>query len=143
MFEYLNKRYKEEKLKFNRYLCTRIHNKSTDRINRYKIMYIECAKSISTTDHKIIGRLYMVFGGLASVLGTFFSILIRIQLANSNSELLLDNYHYYNSIITLHGIIMIFMVVMPIMIGGFGNIFLPIMIGSPEVAFPRLNNMSF
>jgi heme/copper-type cytochrome/quinol oxidase subunit 1 len=85
----------------------------------------------------------MVFGGLASVLGTFFSILIRIQLANSNSELLLDNYHYYNSIITLHGIIMIFMVVMPIMIGGFGNIFLPIMIGSPEVAFPRLNNMSF
>lgn len=113
------------------------------KLRTYKLFLHELSEAVITTDHKLIGKLYIIFGAFSSIQGTFFSIIIRIQLSNSNSELLLENYHYYNSIITLHGIIMIFMVVMPILIGGFGNIFLPIMIGAPEMAFPRLNNMSF
>ena len=100
--------------------------------------------SILTTDHKFIGQLYMFFGALASIMGTFFSYLIRAHLAFSDqSGPLLDNVALYNSIVTLHGIIMIFMFVMPVLIGGLGNFFLPIMVGAPEMAFPRLNNTSF
>jgi cytochrome c oxidase subunit 1 len=102
------------------------------------------SKAIITTDHKLIGQLYISFGAFSAIIGTYFSYIIRAQLMYSDmSGPLLDNVSLYNSIVTLHGIIMIFMFVMPVLIGGFGNFFLPIMVGAPEMAFPRLNNMSF
>jgi len=102
------------------------------------------AKAIYTTDHKFIGQLYIAFGFFSSLIGSIFSFLIRLHLSSHDqSGILLENASLYNSLVTLHGIIMIFMFVMPILIGGFGNFFLPIMIGSPEMAFPRLNNISF
>ena len=55
---------------------------------------------------------------------------------------MLSNYHVYSVFITAHGIIMIFFVVMPVLIGGTGNIILPIQLSSPDVVFPRLNNLS-
>jgi heme/copper-type cytochrome/quinol oxidase subunit 1 len=87
--------------------------------------------------------MYLVFGGFSAIIGTLMSFLIRLQLSTPYGGFLTENPGMYNSLVTMHGIIMIFMFVMPVLIGGFGNIFLPIMIGAPEVAFPRLNNISF
>ena len=101
-------------------------------------------KCLYTVDHKLIGQMYVFFGALSAIIGTFLSYLIRSHLSyGDETGFFLNNSHLYNSVVTLHGIIMIFMFVMPVLIGGFGNIFLPIMIGSPEMAFPRLNNISF
>lgn len=96
-----------------------------------------------TTNHKRIGILYLLFGFFNGFLAVLLSMLIRIEAAFPGDQIIFENYQFYNMIVTMHGVIMLFIVILPILFGGFGNYFVPILIGAPDMAFPRLNNFSF
>jgi heme/copper-type cytochrome/quinol oxidase subunit 1 len=77
------------------------------------------------------------------MVGTGMSVIIRMELSGGNAQYLHGNNHLFNVLITGHAIAMIFLFVMPVLIGAFGNFYLPIMIGAVDMAFARLNNISF
>ncbi len=95
---------------------------------------------VATVDHKRIGILYLLTSIVFFGIGGIEALLIRIQLAHPESHFL--DPETFNQIFTMHGTTMIFLVVMPTLVG-FANYFVPLMIGARDMAFPRLNAMSY
>ena len=98
------------------------------------------ASWLVTTDHKRVGILYVSTSLLFFLGGGVLALLMRSQLATANEHFIVRG--TYDELFTLHGTVMIFLVVVPIL-AGFGNFLVPLMIGARDVAFPRLNAMSY
>lgn len=96
---------------------------------------------LTSTDHKRIGLMYMYAILAFFVVGVVLGLLMRVELFKPGETIM--GPQTYNGVFTLHGIIMIFMVVIPGLSAIFGNILMPIMIGAEDVAFPKLNLMSW
>jgi len=112
------------------------HTQPTGFIRRY----------LFSTDHKVIAKQYLSLSLAMALVGGFTSYLIRWQLAWPETNIPgwgpigPDD---YNAIITMHGTVMVFFVAMPFLLGAFGNFLIPLMIGANDMAFPRLNMISF
>lgn len=93
-----------------------------------------------TTNHKDIGTLYLFFSLIMLFVGGGMALLIRLQLFQPGARFFDPN--FYNELVTVHGLIMVFGVIMPAFVG-LANWMIPMMIGAPDMALPRLNNWSF
>lgn len=98
------------------------------------------ARWLFTTNHKDIGTLYLCLSGLLFFVAGTMALLIRAHLFQPGTHLF--NANTYNELVTLHGLVMIFGVIMPAFVG-LANWMIPLMIGAPDMALPRLNNWSF
>ncbi|MFN7669542.1 MAG: cbb3-type cytochrome c oxidase subunit I [Planctomycetota bacterium] len=107
--------------------------------------YLNCSSGFwswaSTLDHKRIGIMYLIGTGLAFLAGGLFALLVRLHLWQPDGMLFSND--QYNQIFTLHGAFMVFLFVIPAIPGSLGNMVLPLMLGTKDVALPRLNLLSF
>src|SRR3954468_17302777 len=95
---------------------------------------------LTTTDHKVIGHLYLVTSFVFFVIAGIMAELMRTELARPGLQILSPE--QYNQLFTMHGTIMLLFFATPLFVG-FANVIMPLQIGSPDVAFPRLNMFSF
>ena len=106
-----------------------------------------------STNHKDIGILYLFTAGIVGFVAVALTVYMRLELMNPGVQYMCmegfaaeecsPNGHLWNTVVTAHGVLMMFFVVIPALFGGFGNYFMPLHIGAPDMAFPRLNNLSY
>ncbi|MEQ9086275.1 MAG: cytochrome c oxidase subunit I [Pontimonas sp.] len=96
---------------------------------------------VTTTDHKKIGYLYLITSFLYFLLGGVMALVIRAQLFAPGLEIVATK-EQYNQLFTMHGTIMLLMFATPLF-AGFANVLMPLQIGAPDVAFPRLNALAY
>ena len=110
---------------------------------------------VFSTDHKVIAKQYLFLGLSWAIAGGLMAYMMRWQLAWPDTQVALFGWvpepfmyegymgpEFYNSLITMHGTIMVFFVAMPVLLAAFGNFLIPLMIGAQDMAFPRLNMLS-
>ena len=95
---------------------------------------------LRTTDHKLIGRMYLVTSFIFFMIGGVLALIMRAELARPGMQFLSPE--QYNQLFTMHGTIMLLFFATP-SVFAFANLVLPLQIGSPDVAFPRLNAFSY
>jgi len=100
----------------------------------------QLVRIMTTTDHKLIGKMYLVTSFIWFMVGGLLAMLIRSELAYPGQQVV--NEETYNQLFTMHGLIMLLLFATPLFFG-FANVIMPIQIGSPDVAFPRLNMFSY
>jgi len=123
-------------------------------MSEHKLPFIR--RYIFSTDHKVIGIQFMFVSLLFMVVGGLLAMMVRWQLAYPDQamplgtlfpESIMPEGHIgpevYNALFTMHGSIMIFLVIIPMLAGAFGNFLIPLMIGARDMAFPKLNMLSF
>src|SRR4051812_34360437 len=97
-------------------------------------------RCITSTDHKVIGQMYLVTSFAFFMIAGLMALLMRSELARPNLQVLSNE--QYNQLFTMHGTLMLLMFATPLFVG-FANVIMPLQIGSPDVAFPRLNMLSY
>jgi cytochrome c oxidase subunit 1 len=95
---------------------------------------------LSSTDHKVIGHLYLITSFGFFLIGGLMALLMRIQLLGPDNHVVSDQ--QYNELFTMHGTIMLLLFATPLFVG-FANEIFPLQIGAPDVAFPRMNLLSY
>src|SRR6478672_3114260 len=95
---------------------------------------------VTTTDHKRIGIMYLVLTFAFFILGGVEALMMRLQLSTADNTLLTPQ--TYNELFTMHGSTMVFLFIVPFW-AGLANYFVPLMIGARDMAFPKLNALSF
>ncbi len=100
----------------------------------------ELVRVLTTTDHKLIGKLYLTTSFVWFLVGGLMALLIRSELTYPGQQVVNDE--LYNQLFTMHGTIMLLLFATPLFFG-FANVLMPIQIGAPDVAFPRLNMLSY
>ena len=100
----------------------------------------QIVRVITSTDHKVIGNLYLVTSFAWFLIAGVMAMIMRSELAYPGNQLVNDE--LYNQLFTMHGTIMLLLFATPLFFG-FGNAIMPLQIGSPDVAFPRLNMLSY
>jgi cytochrome c oxidase subunit 1 len=95
---------------------------------------------MTTTDHKVIGYLYLITSFVFFLLAGLMAMVIRGELAEPGLQLVSNE--QYNQMFTMHGTVMLLMFATPLFVG-FANVIMPLQIGSPDVAFPRMNMLSY
>ncbi|WP_310741731.1 MULTISPECIES: cytochrome c oxidase subunit I [unclassified Microbispora] len=98
------------------------------------------AKWLSSTDHKVIGHLYLITSFVFFLIGGVMALVMRAELAQPGLQVVSNE--QFNQLFTMHGTIMLLMFATPLF-AGFANELMPLQIGAPDVAFPRLNMVSY
>ena len=113
-------------------------------------------KYIFSTDHKIIGIQFLIMSLIFLLMGGVLAMVMRWQLGYPQRPMPMGGVlpetmapggvvlpEFYNSLVTMHGTFMVFFAIMPLLVGVFGNYLIPLKIGAPDMACPRINMASF
>ena len=98
-------------------------------------------KWLTSTDHKTIGHLYLITSFIFFIIGGVMALVIRLELFEPGIQFVQSN-EQYNQLFTMHGTIMLLLFATPLF-AGFANVIMPLQIGAPDVAFPRLNMLAY
>ena len=112
----------------------------TPRPDRQKSLGSMVISWVTSTDHKVIGYMYLITATIWFFIGGLMALAMRAELAAPGMQFL--SLEQYNQLFTMHGTIMLLMFATPLFVG-YGNVIMPLQIGAPDVAFPRLNMLGY